>query len=60
MRRVYDSCYSGYRNYILPDKVTGELALNCSKYLFFRKVKSGLPIDRLFRFTSQLAEDLYL
>ena len=37
MQNIYESCYAGYRNYMMDEKVTKELAVNCSKYLFFRK-----------------------
>lgn len=43
---------------MLDHNATRELALNCSKYLFFRKSKSDLPIDRLFRYATQLTEEL--
>ena len=59
MHDLYQSCQSGYKNYLLDDKITQELTVNCCKYLFFRKSKSNLPADRLFRYTSQLAEDLF-
>lgn len=60
MEDIYESCYSGYRNYMMPEKVTKDLSLVCSKYLFFRKTKNSLPIDRLFRYTTKLSEDLLL
>ena len=56
MENIYQSCYSGYKNYLLDEKVTRQLSLNCSKYLFFRKASSNLPLDRLFRYTSQLTD----
>jgi len=37
MKNLFESCYAGYRNYMMNEKVTKELAINCSKYLFFRK-----------------------
>ena len=55
MNNIYQSCYSGYKNYMVDEKATKELALTCSKYLFFRKNKSDLPLDRLFRYATQLS-----
>ena len=43
---------------MIDDKATKELAVNCSKYLFFRKTKSDLPLDRLFRYATQLSEEI--
>lgn len=60
MKDIFESCYSGYKNYMMEPKVTKELSLVCSKYLFFRKTDSSLPIDRLFRYTSKLAEEVLL
>ncbi len=60
MRALYDSCYCGYQNYMLPEKLTREMAATCSKYLFFRRSGSLLPPDRRFRHATQLAEDLHL
>ena len=37
MHNIYESCYAGYRNYMLEEKIVKEMAANCSKYLFFRK-----------------------
>lgn len=58
MKDIYESCYAGYQNYMLNEKVTKDMAINCSKYLFFRKSESSLPLDRLFRYTSKIAEDV--
>jgi len=56
IHNIYESCYSGYKNYMLDEKATKELSLICSKYLFFRKTKSTLPVDRLFRYTTQMTD----
>jgi hypothetical protein len=45
---------------MLEDAATKELSLICTKYLFFRKTHSNLPIDRLFRYTTQLTEEILL
>ena len=60
MKDLYQSCYSGYRNYRLSEGVTKEMAVICSKYLFFRRSKSTLPLDHKFRYATQLADELLL
>ena len=58
MKNIYQSCKAGYQNYAMEEKVTKDLSLACAKYLFFRKTKSSLPMDRLFRYTSKIAEEV--
>ena len=58
VKNLYESCHAGYRNYMVNEKVTREMAINCSKYLFFRKSESRLPLDRLFRYTTKIADDV--
>jgi hypothetical protein len=60
MEDLYESCHAGYKNYRLSEAVTKEMALACCKYLFFRKSKSTLPVDRKFRYVSQLTDELSL
>lgn len=60
MEDIYEGCYAGYKNYRLGESVTKEMAVACCKYLFFRRSKSSLPVDRKFRYVLQLTEELVL
>jgi hypothetical protein len=60
MRSLYESCHAGYRNYMLDDRITKEMSIICAKYLFFRETKSDLPVDRLFRYTTQLVDGMLI
>lgn len=58
IQSLYEGCYAGYRNYLLPDKQTEKMAKKCAKYLFRRRTKSDLPHDSLFRYADRIGEEI--
>lgn len=54
MSSLYEGCYQGYRNYLLPEYQTEKLAKKCAIYLFRRRSQSDLPHDSLFRYADRM------